>query len=200
MITRRSLLATAALALVAPARAAQSGLAAAAPGVNPILLDRALAALARHDHALWSRDVVAIADFGLPSAEPRFHLIDLIAGTTRSLRVTHGKGSDPDHTGRLQTFSDVSGSNATAAGAYLTGASYIGTRGHARRLIGLDPTNANAAPRAIVIHAAWYAEPGLVATQGRLGRSDGCFAVAQRDLETVLARLGPGRLLYAGRA
>lgn len=32
---------------------------------------------------------------------------------------------------------------------------------------------------------------------GRIGRSQGCFAVAGSELDMVLARLGPGRLLYA---
>jgi hypothetical protein len=54
--------------------------------------------------------------------------------------------------------------------------------------------------RAIVMHAAWYVGPEIAATQGRLGRSDGCFAVGHADIGQVLARLGRGRLLYAGRS
>ena len=178
----------------------QHGLAAAAPGVNPWLLQRALLALARHHSVIWSRDVVAIADFGLPSATPRLHLIDLLAGMTTTLLVAHGKGSDPDHSGVLQSFSDVEGSAATSEGAYLTGEAYSGVHGPSRRLIGLDPTNAHAEARAIVIHSAWYVGPEIVAQQGRLGRSDGCFAVSERDIGFVLSRLGQGRLLYAGRS
>jgi hypothetical protein len=195
-----ALLAGACPTLVHPARARQLGLAAAAAGVNPVLVARALDALARHHTAIWSRDVVAIADFGLPSATPRLHLIDLLAGTTASLLVAHGKGSDPDHTGLLQGFSDVVGSNATSEGAYLTGEGYEGSHGPSRRLIGLDPGNAHAEERAIVIHSAWYADAALIARQGRLGRSDGCFAVGPQDIAWLLARLGRGRLLYAGRA
>lgn len=198
--SRRALLGAVAASLALPLRAAQPGLFGAAPGVDPRLLADAMAALQRHNGAFWSRDVVAVADFGMPSAVPRFHLIDLLAGTTESVRVTHGKGSDPDHTGLLQGFSDLPGSNATAAGAYLTGAAYVGAHGPSRRLIGLDPGNRNAAPRAIVMHAAWYAEPDVAARQGKLGRSDGCFAFAAADMARLLARMGPGRLLYAGRA
>lgn len=189
------------LALPAPALAAQAGLAAAARGVvDPILVERALRAIARAHHLLWSVDVVAIADFGLPSSAPRLHLVDILAGTTTSLRVAHGRGSDPDHTGMLQSFSDVPGSNATAEGAYLAGETYVGVHGLSRRLIGLDASNANAERRAIVIHAAWYADAALIASQGRLGRSDGCFAVGPADITLLLARLRRGRLLYAGRA
>lgn len=201
-LSRRSLLTGMMLWPAAPALArTQAGLAAAAGGaVNPVLVARALGAIARLHGALWSVDVVAIADFGLPSAVPRLHLIDILAGTTTSLRVAHGRGSDPDHSGMLTRFSDVPGSNATAEGAYLTGELYSGVHGTSRRLIGLDAGNANADARAIVIHAAWYADAALIARQGMLGRSDGCFAVAPADIATLLARLGRGRMLYAGRA
>lgn len=201
MISRRHALQAGIASLLLPrVAAAQAGLAAAAHGVNPILVARALDALARHHGAFWSRDVVAIADFGLPSSVPRLHVVDLLAGTTTSLLVAHGKGSDPDHGGSLVRFSDAPGSNATSEGAYLTGVGYDGIHGASRRLIGLDPSNAHAEERAIVIHSAWYAAPDLVAQQGRLGRSDGCFAVAPADIGFLLARLGRGRLLYAGRA
>jgi hypothetical protein len=189
------------LAIARPAPAApQAGLAAAAPSVNPALLRRAMLALARHERVIWSRDVVAIADFGLASAVPRFHLIDLLAGSTTTLLVAHGKGSDPGHTGMLQSFSDIDRSAATSEGAYLTGEAYSGIHGPSRRLLGLDPGNAHAEARAIVIHAAWYVGPEILARQGVLGRSDGCFAVSEQDIGFVLARLGQGRLLYAGRA
>jgi hypothetical protein len=203
-LSRRKLLGAGALAVAAwPSigdTAIQRGLAAAAPNVNPILVARTLDALARHNEAIWSRDVIAIADFGLPSATPRLHLVDILAGTTTSLRVTHGRGSDPDHTGMLQSFSDVEGSAATSEGAYLTGETYTGVHGLSRRLLGLDPTDAHAEARAIVIHSAWYASADVAARQGKLGRSDGCFAVSEQDIAFLLARLGQGRLLYAGRA
>jgi hypothetical protein len=40
----------------------------------------------------------------------------------------------------------------------------------------------------------------MLAQQGKLGRSDGCFVFGEADLAIVLARLGQGRLIYAGRA
>jgi len=89
---------------------------------------------------------------------------------------------------------------ATSEGAYLTGDTYVGVHGLSRRLIGIDPTDDRAEARAIVIHGAWYADPALIASQGRLGRSDGCFAFGEQDIALVLARLGPGRLIYAGKA
>jgi len=35
---------------------------------------------------------------------------------------------------------------------------------------------------------------------GILGRSQGCFAVAGSSLPEIMARLGPGRLIYADKA
>lgn len=199
-LSRRALLGMMA-SLPAIGRAAtQRGLAAAATGVNPVLVGRALDALAQHNDMIWSRDVIAIADFGLPSATPRLHLVNILTSTTTSLRVAHGRGSDPDHTGMLQSFSDAVGSAATSEGGYLTGPTYTGVHGLSRRLTGLDPTDAHAEERAIVIHSAWYADASILPQQGKLGRSDGCFAVSPADIATVLAMLGEGRLLYAGRA
>lgn len=177
----------------------QHGLAAAAPMVDPWLINRALEALARHNTLVWSRDVIGIADFGQPSARPRFHLVDILAGTTTSLLVAHGKGSDPEHTGMLQSFSNMPGSGATSEGAYLTGETYTGVHGLSRRLVGLDPTDDQAEARAIVIHSAWYVGADVIAKQGKLGRSDGCFAFSKQDIALVLARLGDGRMIYAGR-
>jgi hypothetical protein len=174
-------------------------LAASATGVSPALVQKALLALARHQHAIWSRDMIAIADFALPSAQPRFHLIDLLGGTTTTLLVAHGKGSDPEHSGFLQSFSNAFGSLATSEGAYLTGERYEGIHGPSRRLIGLDDTDSNAEARAIVIHSAWYVGPEIIARQGVLGRSDGCFVFSWADIGMVLARLGRGRLLFAGK-
>lgn len=185
--------------LAGAASARPPGLATAAPMIDPSLANRALAALFHHRARIRSANVIAIADFGRPSSEPRLFLVDVVRGLTTAMRVAHGKGSDPDHGGRLQLFSDIVGSGATSEGAYLTGEQYEGIHGASRRLIGLDPTNQHAEERAIVIHSAWYANPDVVERQGKLGRSDGCFAVAEQDIGPLLRTLGPGRLLYAAR-
>jgi hypothetical protein len=114
--------------------------------------------------------------------------------------VAHGQGSDPGHTGWLEHFSNEPRSNATSAGTYLTGERYVGAHGDSLRLDGLDPTNDNAAARAIVVHSAWYVSERIAATHGVLGRSQGCLAVANSSLEEIMRRLGPGRLIYAGKA
>jgi len=166
--------------------------------VAPSLLDRARAALDRHGGLL--RDRIAIADFAQSSAERRFHIVNLEDGSTDSLLVAHGRGSDPEHSGWLRRFSNEIGSEASSQGAFRTGPIYMGQHGRSRRLAGLDPTNSNAAARAVVVHGAWYVDPAMLREHGKLGRSEGCFAVQQDIIAPLLDRLGEGRLIYAGRS
>lgn len=171
------------------------------PGsLDPGLFRRALAALDQHSAAIKRKDCMAIIDFSAPSSEPRFHFLDIEGGKKPSLLVAHGAGSDPGNTGFVQRFSNAFGSNASSEGAFVTGEYYVGKHGRSQRLAGLDPTNDNAFDRAIVIHGAWYACADLLRSQGKLGRSQGCFAVDEKDLASVFDHLGQGRLIYAGRA
>ena len=62
---------------------------------------------------------------------------------------------------------------------------------------GLDATNNNAEPRAIVIHNAWYAEDDMIPVHGKLGRSEGCFAFSRASQWKVMSRLSNGRVIYA---
>lgn len=162
---------------------------------------RALAAeaLEKNREQIVRTDVVALADFSEPSWRKRFHLVDLRSGDVASYLVAHGRGSDPRHTGWLESFSNAPGSNATSAGAYRTADLYFGKHGKSLRLDGLDTENSRAQERAIVIHAAWYVGKEMLERHGKLGRSEGCFAFSEEDLETVLARLGAGRLIYADK-
>lgn len=168
--------------------------------VPPALLRRALDALEHHHESIEHRDLIGIADFSQHSRAPRFHLLNLGDGTTSSHLVAHGRGSDPGHTGWLERFSNEPRSEATSAGAYRTEAIYVGEHGRSMRLDGLDATNNNAASRAIVVHGAWYVSDDIIRHFGALGRSEGCLAVANSSLDEVLARLGPGRLIYADKA
>ena len=115
--------------------------------------------------------------------------------------VAHGSGSDPDHTGYLQTFSNTVDSDASSEGAFVTTDYYVGKHGRSQRLLGFDQTNCNALSRAIVVHGAWYANADMVTTHGKLGgASQGCFTVGEQALSEVFDRLGEGRLIYAARA
>jgi L,D-transpeptidase catalytic domain len=176
---------------------AQPQVATAPAGIDPQLFARAKAAL--DSHQVWPRDAIGIADFSKPSSEPRFHLVDLQNGTVQSHLVAHGRGSDPDHSGFLERFSNDFGSYATSNGTYVTGDYYQGKYGLSLRVRGLDWSNSNAEPRAIVIHNAWYAEPEMLEAHGMLGRSEGCFAMPKTSQFEVMRRLAGGRMIYADK-
>ncbi|MCU6454855.1 murein L,D-transpeptidase catalytic domain family protein [Sphingomonas sp. A2-49] len=167
--------------------------------VRPDLMRQAMAALDQHGRRVAQRDRIAIADMSAPSSEARFHLVNLISGKSRSFLVAHGSGSDPAHTGFLKRFSNEPNSNASSQGTFVTADYYVGKHGHSQRLVGLDPTNDNALSRAIVVHSAWYANKDMLRTHGMLGRSQGCFAVGEGDLDDVFALLGPGRMIFSAK-
>ena len=171
--------------------------------VNPTAArDRKLIEIARRQldrvgADIWKKDIVGIADFGLHSAKERFHFVDLDNERVESFFVTHGTGSDSEHDGWLKRYSNIEGSEATSRGAYMTRSWYRGRYGTSIRLDGLDPTNYNALPRAIVMHPAEYARPEHITRYGRLGRSNGCFALGPDQFAKVLLKLSGGRLLFA---
>jgi L,D-transpeptidase catalytic domain len=164
------------------------------------VLQRGIDAFSKHSPLINNRRIMAIADFSVASATPRFHLLNMEDGANEALLVAHGKGSDPEHSGWVQNFSNVPGSLATSSGAYLVGESYIGKYGLSRRLHGLEPENDQAEARAIVIHPAWYVSQAIATEQGKLGRSQGCFAFSDSDIAKVLWQLPTGSLIYAGKA
>ena len=189
--------------LTVPSRAAEivflPGTGHGQAGPSPLLLARAKTALATHKSQIRNHDILAIADFSKPSRDPRFYIVDLRNGHSTPYLVAHGKGSDPSHSGWVQNFSNVHGSEATSAGSYLVGETYIGQYGESRRLIGLEPQNDQAEARAIVIHPAWYVNQSMIHGQGKIGRSQGCFAFAKEDINVILERVAPGCLLYADK-
>jgi hypothetical protein len=199
-LTRRNFIGTAVAAagagMLMPSKAFAS-VGARQPAINPLLRARAMAALEAHRPILARTDVLGIADFSRASREARFYIVDLVSGFTTEHLVAHGRGSDPEHSGWLELFSNEMGSYATSEGAYLTGEAYTGKYGYSMRLTGLEASNSNALAREIVVHTAWYAEPRMIDAYGKLGRSEGCFALPGISHAEAMTRLGSGRLLYA---
>ncbi len=169
------------------------------PAYDARLREIAKRELERAGAAVWRRDLVGIADFARASTLPRLHFVNLEKGEIRSFLVSHGRGSDPAHSGFLQNFSNGVGSLATSRGAFLTAEWYKGKYGTSIRLLGLDPDNSNALDRAIVMHPAVYAADDMLTKFGKLGRSDGCFAMGPEHFNEALWHLSGGRLLYADR-
>ena len=145
------------------------------------------------------RDSIGIVDFSQPSSEPRFFVVDLASGAVESHRVAHGRGSDPDHSGFVERFSNEFRSYASSNGTYVTDDYYQGKYGLSMKVRGLDWSNYNAEPRAIVIHNAWYAEDDMIPLHGKLGRSEGCFAMSRQSQYDVMRKLAGGRMIYADK-
>ncbi|MDM7956990.1 murein L,D-transpeptidase catalytic domain family protein [Blastomonas sp.] len=197
-LTRRHFIG--ALGLGAAGASAPAAFARVRTGAAPDLLAQAKAALDSQGAKVLKRDVVGVVDFSAPSGKPRFQIVDLDNGRVMSsMLVAHGRGSDPANTGFLQRFSNEPGSNASSSGSFVVGETYVGKYGRSARLHGLDPQNDMAFDRAIVIHCADYVSQAMASASGRVGRSFGCFTVPSSDIATVLALLGPGRLLFSAR-
>jgi len=180
-----------------PLPPAQPMVPSAPVGIDPQLFAKAKAAL--DSHKIWPRDTIGVVDFSQPSSDPRFHVVDMASGSVESYRVAHGRGSDPSHSGYLERFSNDFGSYATSNGTYVTGDYYDGKYGLSMKVRGLDWSNYNAEPRAIVIHNAWYAEDDMIPLHGMLGRSEGCFAMSRENQFKVMRKLAGGRMIYADK-
>jgi hypothetical protein len=167
--------------------------------IRPQLLEQALAAYERHQNAGLTYGVMMIVDYARRSSEPRLHLLDLRTGVVRSLLVAHGQGSDRDHDGMADFFSDANGSHASSLGAFRAAERYQGGHGLSLALDGLDPTNRSARERAVVLHSQWYVSPEILAQRGVLGRSWGCFVVERSVINQVVSALEGGGFIYAGR-
>ncbi len=127
-----------------------------------------------------SRLIYTIADFSLPSYEPRLWTIDLANGDLLFYdHVTHGSGGqDPNDASMVAQMSNTNGSHMSSVGLMRTAETYYGSKGYSMRLDGLEAGfNDAVRPRAIVFHEATYATDAFVAQNGYLGRSWGCPAV-----------------------
>jgi hypothetical protein len=178
------------------------------------LLRAALTSLKIHSGQVSNWRRIAVVDLSRPSRLPRFYVLNLRDGSVRLAVTTHGKGSDPDQTGRVVRVSNAAGSLASSTGAYVTGEAYDSPAHFSRavRLDGLDPTDSNARCRCVVIHEAnrkdgqnyaseaWIAAHPGADGQGQAGRSDGCFAFSGEVYPYILWRMAPGTFIYAGPA
>ena len=135
---------------------------------------------------------MVVIDYSRPSAEPRFFLVDLKTGSANAFLVSHGRGSDPDHDGMADRFSNVPGSKMTSLGAFVTAETYYGKHGLSLRLDGLETQNSAARERAIVIHGADYVSP----QRKKMGRSWGCPALERRVALDLIPKIANGVLVY----
>jgi hypothetical protein len=143
---------------------------------------------------LGNTKYLSVIDFKKRSTKARFFIIDMSNGSVWAIHTAHGKGSDPEHDGYANSFSNVSGSGKSSLGFYRTAETYTGKHGYSLRLDGLSSTNSNVRARAIVIHSASYVSEASVVQ----GRSLGCPAVAPSVYKSVISKLKGGSIIYAG--
>ncbi|MDH4612592.1 murein L,D-transpeptidase catalytic domain-containing protein [Pseudomonas sp. BN102] len=164
--------------------------------ISPPALAEILGELQRNQHPRF-----AVVDYGRPSTLPRFYLFDSRShALLGSFRVAHGKGSDPDHDGQADSFSNAFGSRATSLGLFRTAQVFDSDEpGHglSMRLAGLSLSNSNAEERAIVVHANAYMEDNFIRRHGVPGRSYGCLVLASADRDKVIEALAGGALIFA---
>ncbi len=164
------------------------------PGVLALALEARSCAVRNGDVDAGAR--LAVIDYSQPSTEQRLWVFDITQDRLLHREfVTHGSGSGENHARR---FSNIEGSYQTSLGLFRTAETYNGKNGYSLRMDGLDPGfNDNARQRAIVMHGAWYANPDMIRSQGRLGRSQGCPALREQVAKVVIDELKQSNLVFA---
>jgi hypothetical protein len=106
----------------------------------------------------------------------RFYTIDLEALAVKFFTyVSHGKNTGEDE---AKSFSNIVHSNQSSLGFYVTGETYVGSKGYSLKLDGMEKGyNDRIRERAVVIHNAEYVSEAWIQKYGRLGRSQGCPAL-----------------------
>ena len=146
-----------------------------------------------------NKTTVTIIDYELPSKEKRLWVIDL-----REQKLlfheytTHGRGSDRNHDGILDSVSNRENSHQSNVGLLVTKQTYTGRHGKSLRMDGLeDGFNDNANERAIVFHSASYADDQYIARHGKAGRSHGCPALDPDVSGQIIETIKDGTLVFA---
>jgi len=159
-------------------------------------LKKAISFYKENQSKISNKKYIAIADFTQHSSKKRLYVINMENGHVEQYLVAHGKGSDPDHNGYADKFSNIPNSNATSLGFYLTAETYYGKHGYSLRLDGMEESNSNARQREIVFHGANY----VVNTGDKIGRSLGCPAVENAMSRKIIDMLKGGAVYLAYHA
>ena len=148
---------------------------------------------------LAHKSIITIVNFDQPSIEKRLYVIDLNKKTLLlNTWVAHGQRSGHNAT---NYFSNLNNSYASSLGFYVTGEIYYGTHGKSLKLDGLDKGfNDNARKRDIVLHGASYVSKNTINALGRLGRSQGCPAVAPEVADKIINTIAHQTILFINKS
>jgi hypothetical protein len=143
----------------------------------------------------------AIVDFDQPSTSKRLFVFDTVEKKVIAYYVAHGRGSEgAKDDGVADVFSNQNHSNSSSLGVYRALNEYNGQHGRSLRLEGLEPTNSNVLARGVVMHTADYVSESFIRQTGRLGRSEGCFAVEKSVGDTLINELKNGAYIIASKS
>ncbi len=168
-----------------------------APQLNPKVLKLALTAYKNADQkGSVKKPVLTVIDYSLPSNKQRMWVFDVSKERLLyNTYVAHGKNSGNNY---ATHFSNKESSKESSLGTYITKNTYIGHKGYSLNLQGLDRGfNDNAYNRRVVIHGAWYVEPGFIKKSGRAGLSWGCPAIADTLAKPVINTIKNGSVVFA---
>lgn len=153
----------------------------------------------KYSGLLHKKSILTIADFDQESRKKRLYIVDveqekLLLNTW----VAHGQNSGGD---KPSYFSNTQNSNQSSLGFYVTGEIYYGKHGRSLKLDGMDRGfNTNARERAIVVHGADYVCQETINQLGRLGRSQGCPAVATKLANQVIDIISDHTVLFINQS
>ncbi|MBA4055394.1 MAG: L,D-transpeptidase catalytic domain protein, partial [Marivirga sp.] len=140
---------------------------------------------------LNNKNLLSIIDFTKSSTKKRFYTIDLDQLQVKYYTyVSHGKNTGEDI---AKNFSNTVHSNQSSLGFYVTGETYVGSKGYSLKLDGTEHGyNDKIRERAVVMHDAEYVSEYWIKQYGRLGRSQGCPAlpkgIAKEVIDTIKNR------------
>jgi len=140
-------------------------------------------------------NLLSILDFSMSSDKKRLFVIDLMSGElVFNTYVAHGRNSG---TNLATQFSNDMNSFKSSLGFYITGDTYNGKHGCSLRLEGEEQgINDNALARGIVMHRASYVDESIIASQGYIGRSQGCPALPGNIYKEVIEKIKNGSCLF----
>jgi len=140
-------------------------------------------------------DASVIVDYTKPSTEKRLLLMNFITGLVERYYVSHGINSGVVE---ARSFSNLTDSWKSSLGFYYAQGTYTsGKNGLSLVLDGIDRSNDQARPRAIVLHGAKYVSEEFIAANKRLGWSEGCFAVSLTDAPYLINLLQSGSVILS---
>ncbi|MCD6045648.1 MAG: murein L,D-transpeptidase catalytic domain family protein [Gammaproteobacteria bacterium] len=143
-----------------------------------------------------NKNFLTIIDYSQPSTKKRLWVIDMAKAKIKfNELVAHGQGSGDNVPTK---FSDTTNSHESSLGVFVTKNTYIGHNGLSLRMDGLEPgVNSHALQRDVVFHGADYVSEAAAESQGRIGRSWGCPALARDQAKETINTIQGGSLVFA---